>query len=550
MMGKETKTNGSRVRRRAFLAATATGLGALTLGPFIHRSRPSSFTGGIVGGNRTLGHALRDGKLPRPSRTEDVAIVIVGGGISGLAAGRKLHRSGFNDFQILELESRPGGNALSGRNKVSSFPWGAHYVPIVGSDATEVSGLFEELGVITGRTSNGSAIYREEFLCADPMERLFIHGRWQEGLVPQIGLSLKDRQIIESFFAEMQRFKSARGFDGRRAFTIPVDASSRDPQFTRFDAINMASYLQSNGWLACEPLRWYVNYCCRDDYGAGIDQISGWAGIHYFASRDGQAANASENAVVTWPEGNGWFVQKIKSDFVQNIRPSCAVWNVEPDKDAIIVDAYDAQNRESICIRTRGVVWAAPRFIAHHVIPSLRQTEVKVDYSPWMVANLTVNNLPDNLGISETWDNVLHESNSLGYVMATHQSLGPAPKNTVLTYYQPLDSDSPSAAREHALNQSYEGWCDQIFADLERAHPNLRKHVAHLDVWLWGHAMVRPVTGFIWSSQREQMQPSIGNIVFAHSDASGIAIFEEAYTRGTQAATELLLKLNMNVPKV
>jgi len=45
--------------------------------------------------------------------TADAGIVIVGGGIAGLAAARRLQRRGFTDFQLLELESRPGGNAVS-----------------------------------------------------------------------------------------------------------------------------------------------------------------------------------------------------------------------------------------------------------------------------------------------------------------------------------------------------------------------------------------------------------------------------------------------------
>jgi hypothetical protein len=40
------------------------------------------------------------------------------------------------------------------------------------------------------------------------------------------------------------------------------------------------------------------------------------------------------------------------------------------------------------------------------------------------------------------------------------------------------------------------------------------------------------------------MQQPIGNIVCAHSDLSGIAIFEEAYTRGVRAADALLQQLN------
>src|ERR1051325_8102838 len=311
--------------RRAFVASGAIALGVACVAPFIASpQRRRRFPGSMVGGNSPLGHLLRDGKLPPVSETADANIVIVGGGISGLSAARQLQRKGISDFVLLQLESHVGGNAISGKNEISAYPWGAHYVPIAGSDSREVAELFEELGVITGRDTNGLPIYNEEFLCADPMERLSIHGRWQEGFVPQLGVSASEQRVIESFFAEMRRWQNTRGSDGKRAFTIPLDASSHDEEFTRLDKITMADYLRERGWLECAPLRWYVNYCCRDDYGAGIEKISAWAGIHYFASRDGGAANAANYAVVTFPEGNGWFVEKLQSKFAENIRGSCA----------------------------------------------------------------------------------------------------------------------------------------------------------------------------------------------------------------------------------
>jgi hypothetical protein len=45
------------------------------------------------------------------------------------------------------------------------------------------------------------------------------------------------------------------------------------------------------------------NYCCRDDYGTRYDQVSAWAGLHYYCSRWGQAANAGNGAWLTWPGG-------------------------------------------------------------------------------------------------------------------------------------------------------------------------------------------------------------------------------------------------------
>jgi hypothetical protein len=121
--------------------------------------------------------------------------------------------------------------------------------------------------------------------------------------------------------------------------------------------------------------------------------------------------------------------------------------------------------------------------------------------------------------------------------------LHPFPKRTVLTYYLPLDNAEPRLARTEALARRYEDWCDLILADLSKAHPGIAKQVTHLDVWLWGHGMIRPTPGFIWGDTRRRMQEPHGNIVFAHSDMSGISIFEEAYTRGIEAGEEIFRRL-------
>jgi hypothetical protein len=538
-MNAPHKSHSQKISRRAFVATAAAGAGVVIAAPFIRKSKTRMISGSIVGANSALGHAMRDGKFPAVSETREAGIVIAGGGIGGLAAARQLQRRGCEDFVLLELESRAGGNAISGKNEISAFPWGAHYVPIAGSDMPEVAQLFNELGIIRGHDANGLPIYHEEYLCADPMERLFIRGRWQEGFVPQLGVSAADQHVIETFFDEMKRLQNARGSDGRRAFTIPVDASSRDETFTRLDKMTMADYLREKNWSDCAPLRWYVNYCCRDDYGAGIEQISAWAGVHYFASRDGRAANAASYAVVTWPEGNGWLANKLQEPIAAHIKSSCAVWNVEHSGDALHVDYFDNTRQKSIRLHARGMIWAAPNFIARRVIRELREktnSESATVYSPWMVANLTLDAMPAGSGMELCWDNVIHDSDSLGYVVATHQNFTPVPRATVITYYQPLDAAEPAAARQEALQRTYADWSARILADLAKVHPELPKHVKQLDVWLWGHAMVRPVPGFIWGHARQSMQQPIGNLAFAHSDLSGISIFEEAYTRGYRAA--------------
>src|SRR4051794_31878361 len=103
----------AKVSRRTFLAAATVSAAAACAVPLIKTSKPRRFNGGIVGANSALGHAMRDGKFPAPTETAEVGIVIVGGGIGGLGAARRLQQSGFNKFVLLELDTRPGGNAVS-----------------------------------------------------------------------------------------------------------------------------------------------------------------------------------------------------------------------------------------------------------------------------------------------------------------------------------------------------------------------------------------------------------------------------------------------------
>jgi hypothetical protein len=186
------------------------------------------------------------------------------------------------------------------------------------------------------------------------------------------------------------------------------------------------------------------------------------------------------------------------------------------------------------------VIYALPRFTAPHVIEDYAPTGLGAfSYCPWMVANLTVDRLPDGAA----WDNILFESPSLGYVVATHQNLRIAPGPSVLTYYLPLPVPNPETARTWMLERSWSDWVSMILADLARAHPEIESLVTHVDVMLWGHAMIRPVPGFVWGDARRRAGEPHGAIRFAHSDMSGISLFEEAQYHGVRAAEQVMREL-------
>jgi hypothetical protein len=90
------------------------------------------------------------------------------------------------------------------------------------------------------------------------------------------------------------------------------------------------------------------------------------------------------------------------------------------------------------------------------------------------------------------------------------------------------------------LGTPWAEWVETILADLGRAHPRFRELVERVDVYLWGHAMVRPRPGFLWSDALAASSRPLGRIHFAHTDLSGMALFEEAQYWGLRAAEAIL----------
>ena len=53
--------------------------------------------------------------------------------------------------------------------------------------------------------------------------------------------------------------------------------------------------------------------------------------------------------------------------------------------------------------------------------------------------------------------------------------------------------------------------------------------------------MIRPTIGFIHGQARHEAQKSLNNkIHFAHSDLSGVSIFEEAFFYGAEVAKKII----------
>lgn len=476
--------------------------------------------GELVGASHAVGHRLRDSApLPPPTRWESHDVVIAGGGVAGLSAAWRLASAGIEDVVLLELEPAIGGTSRSG----ASYPWGAHYVIAPARENRVLIRLLEEMGVME------HGVPAEQFIVRDPEERVFYRGRWYEGLYLYAGASHEDLRQLREFETEMARWAQWRDGRGRPAFTIPMEYASDDAEVTALDRMSMRAWLEERGFTS-PRLRWLVEYACRDDYGAWLDDTSAWAAIFYFASRE-------ERPVITWPEGNGHLVAHLAR--YARARLGWLVMNIAPTADG--ADVIAIRGDEVVGIHAKRVIFAGPQFVARRVIPS-RPVPDEFTYGSWMVANLALRDRPASLGFPLAWDNVLYDSPSLGYVVATHQR-GIEHGPTVLTYYYALCDHDARAARERMLSAGRDEWAEIALADLSRAHRDIRSLTERIDVMRWGHAMIRPRPDFVWSPARRNASQPHGPIHFANTDLSAVALFEEALYHGVRAAEEVCAAL-------
>jgi hypothetical protein len=287
-------------------------------------------------------------------------------------------------------------------------------------------------------------------------------------------------------------------------------------------------------------LRWYLDYCCRDDYGAGIATVSAWAGVHYFASRHGFQApgvsgldDAPRDAVLTWPEGNGWLTRQLAAPLGTRLHAGRTVLRIAQVRQGVEVDAFDHATRTLERWQARECIVALPVLVAARVVhnppPMLRAAAARIQYAPWLVANIHLRSpLHDRPGAPPSWDNVLYGSTGLGYVDARHQALDPRPGPTVLTWYH-APGLSPTA-RAHLLDAPWTHWRDVVLGELSQAHADLPEVATQVDITRYGHAMAVPLPG-----ERSAAAARVSNggpLRFAHSDWSGYSVFEEAFTRG------------------
>ncbi len=529
--------------RRSFLrSAFWIGSGAWLVGPSALWScqSPFSIPGELTMPNYKLGHQLQKKKdNPRDCQKLSTKVLIIGGGASGLSARRWLRQAGYADVLLVELESVCGGNARGGRLEEMPHPLGAHYLPIPDSDNKELIRFLEEAGSIIGRNQENLPIYNPYHLCHDPMERLFLEGKWINGLIPNYGLREETQIQFGKFFALTASLKQRKGVDGRYLFQFPLSEASKDPFMTELDQQSFSDWLLSNGFDDPDLLH-YLRYCCKDDYGADLPQVSAFAGLHYHAARRGAGDQVASDDVLVWPEGNQFLINALLKD-QEGVKTGFLVTSLTLTDQG--VSAQAVSESECLTIEAEKVIMAVPDAVACKILAEAipERQPLKLTHSPWVITQLLTEKLPEKGAVPLCWDNVIHGSQSVGYVNAAHQQLNRIPQKRILTHYWPIVNLPQKESRKMLQSLNREDWLAQVFEELKPIYPDLAQYTKQAHIWIWGHGMVAPTIGLLSSGVLQQASTPIQNrIFFAHTDYSGISVFEEAFDQGIKAAQAIL----------
>ncbi|MFZ4930903.1 NAD(P)-binding protein [Chryseobacterium sp. Mn2064] len=527
--------SGGKYSRKEFL--TTLFLGSLML-PFLQYcgKKVKSMLLKVTGTNHVLGHQLWAKDFPQFSEVIHTHYLIVGGGISGLSASRFFSQNNQNDYLLLEMENHLGGNSSNGKNKFSKFPLGAHYLPLPNKENTEIIDFLKECEIYLGDDETGEPVLDEYQMTFPQQERLFFKNAWQNDIVPQKGISPETQKELTRFFTIMDRFREKKDAQGKYWFTIPVQDSSREDEVLKLENILFKDWLAELKFQS-EELMWLLDYSCRDDYGLGIDYVSAWAGIHYFAGRKNTWSKKYKDQVFTWPEGNARLAKHLSKYTEGKHLTGQLVFEVKIN-DKVEVLSFDNVNKKTKKIIAEKVLFATPQFVNERILTHKKASSFH--YVPWLLTTITLQN---EFGGDEelAWDNVIYGSSGLGYIYDQHQNLDQILNEKVITYYRSFSSNDSKKARKKLYAMKEAELRNLVLEDLKKAHPLIEDFIIEMQFHKIGHAMIAPVPGQIFGEAAQlAKEPIEGKIFFAHSDLSGISIFEEAFYQGIRTAEQMV----------
>jgi oxygen-dependent protoporphyrinogen oxidase len=437
----------------------------------------------VDGEDNKICHQVRDKGnqvFTRPPVTARHDIIIVGGGVSGLAAAYKLRH---HDVLLLEKEPHWGGNAYAMEYEGSTYGTGSAFLY---KDDEYAFGLAKEIGLNPlPIDSSDASIIRGEL----------VPDTWGDGLnkLPYPPLV---REAFKKFKKEILAIDVEQR--GRELFNLP---------FSSFMKLYPAEIKE---WWDCYG---------PSNYGATSDDAAAAVGIGELQS---MARESRADDRYTWPGGLGAISRKLaeilQPQYGDRMRTGATTVAVANNKEDAQVTFMEAGELKTVAAKT--VIMATPKFITRRIVDGLpdKQDDAmhQIRYIPYAVVNLIFDKPVFNLGY-DTWcpGNTFTDIVVADWVVR-HES-GYRQKFNILSCYTPMrEEDRSSLLNENGARRV----AANVLRDFQKLMPGLDVDPIEVHIYRRGHPLYMSTPGLYTDVQPLVRRP-LDRVFFANTDSEG-----------------------------